>query len=271
MKNLLIKNLTKVLVSVIFITLLSTALLYAFSTGIDGRTLKTTTTGCTCHSSSLSPTVIVFISGPDSVLVNQTVNYTIEISEPSKSGAGLDIATKSGTLGVVTPGLHLSNGELVHSSNLVMTNHAVVVTFSYTAPGFVTADTIWATGLATNSNGQVNGDIWNWAPSKRINVKSSIGITPISSNVPSNYNLSQNYPNPFNPVTKINFEIPKQGFVTLRIFDLLGREVKTLVNETATAGSYSVDFNATEFSSGVYFYKLTVNDFVDTKRMTLIK
>jgi len=85
------------------------------------------------------------------------------------------------------------------------------------------------------------------------------------------FSLSQNYPNPFNPVTKINFALPKQGFVTLKIYDVLGREVRTLVNEIKSAGNFSVDFNASEFSSGVYFYRLESNEFSDIKRMLLVK
>jgi len=97
------------------------------------------------------------------------------------------------------------------------------------------------------------------------------GVTPITLEIPSVYSLSQNYPNPFNPVTKINFALPKQGFVTLKIYDVLGREVKTLVNEVKAAGHFSVDFNASEFSSGVYFYRMESNGFNDIKKMMLIK
>jgi len=96
-------------------------------------------------------------------------------------------------------------------------------------------------------------------------------VTPIGTTVPQSYSLAQNYPNPFNPVTKINFAIPKQGFVTLKVYDMLGREVTKLVNEVKQAGTYSVDFDATRLSSGVYFYKLEAGGFVDTKRMVLIK
>ena len=102
-------------------------------------------------------------------------------------------------------------------------------------------------------------------------------ITPIngvgnnSSLIPGTYSLSQNYPNPFNPVTQIKFDIPKQGFVTMKIFDILGREVSKLVNEVKTPGSYIVDFDGSNLSSGVYFYKLEVNNFSDIKKMVLIK
>ncbi len=98
-----------------------------------------------------------------------------------------------------------------------------------------------------------------------------LGVNPISNTAPDKYLLSQNYPNPFNPVTKINFAIPKSGLVTIKIYDLLGKEVRTLVNETKNAGSYSVDFNGSELSSGIYFYKINVNGFSDIKKMTLIK
>ncbi len=73
------------------------------------------------------------------------------------------------------------------------------------------------------------------------------------------YNLSQNYPNPFNPSTTIKYQLPSDGFVTLRVYDILGREITTLVNEYKQGGSYDVDFNASELSSGIYFYKITAN------------
>ena len=96
-------------------------------------------------------------------------------------------------------------------------------------------------------------------------------VEPISSNIPNEYNLSQNYPNPFNPVTKINFDIPKNGFVSLKVYDIVGKEIKTLVSEVKNPGSYSVDFNGANFASGTYFYRLESNGFVSTKKMILVK
>jgi hypothetical protein len=93
----------------------------------------------------------------------------------------------------------------------------------------------------------------------------------INNSLPLSYQLSQNYPNPFNPVTKINFAIQKQGLVTLKVYDMLGREVAALVNEFKQAGYYSIDFNASGLSSGIYFYRLQANDFTDIKKMVLIK
>lgn len=89
--------------------------------------------------------------------------------------------------------------------------------------------------------------------------------------VPKNYLLNQNYPNPFNPVTKISFNIPETGIVSLTVYDILGREIAKLVNETKPAGNYIVDFDASNLSSGIYFYKLEVNGFKDVKKMTVLK
>jgi hypothetical protein len=85
------------------------------------------------------------------------------------------------------------------------------------------------------------------------------------------YELSQNYPNPFNPITNIKYQIQKTGQVTLKIYDITGREIKTLVNEIKNPGSYIVTFNGTELASGVYFYRIQAGDFVQVKKMVLIK
>jgi hypothetical protein len=104
-------------------------------------------------------------------------------------------------------------------------------------------------------------------------LKMNLSVSSISGNpdVPGKFSLSQNYPNPFNPTTKIEYGIPKSGLVTIRIFDVLGRAVSTLVNEHKNPGYYSIDFNASDLSSGVYYYKLESGSFTDVKRLTIIK
>jgi subtilisin-like proprotein convertase family protein len=89
--------------------------------------------------------------------------------------------------------------------------------------------------------------------------------------IPNYYSLGQNYPNPFNPVTNIKFSIPQSQDVKLVVFDILGREVATLVNEYKTSGVYQVDFDASHLASGVYFYSLQTPNFTQTKRMLLVK
>ena len=102
-------------------------------------------------------------------------------------------------------------------------------------------------------------------------VTNLVGITSNNNEVPEKYSLSQNYPNPFNPTTNIQFAIPKDGFVTLRVFNSSGQLVETYTDGFMSAGSYNVDVDGTQLASGIYFYTLTAGDFRETKKMILIK
>ena len=99
----------------------------------------------------------------------------------------------------------------------------------------------------------------------------SVGINQISSEIPDKFSLSQNYPNPFNPFTKINYELRVTNYAKLVVYDVIGKEVVTLVNEKQSPGTYQVEFDAGSLTSGIYFYRLTSGDFTDTRRMMLIK
>jgi hypothetical protein len=102
-------------------------------------------------------------------------------------------------------------------------------------------------------------------------------IVEVTAQAPKEFSLSQNYPNPFNPITKIHFEIPllgwdeRGGLVTLKVYDVLGNEVATLVSEEKPAGEYEVEFDGSELTSGVYFYKLISGNYVSTKKTLLLK
>ena len=103
-------------------------------------------------------------------------------------------------------------------------------------------------------------------------VGNSTGIVnTLNGILPQSFNLSQNYPNPFNPTTKINFSVPENGLVTLKIYDILGKEVMTLLNETVSAGNYDITFNGSNLASGAYFYRVESGEFSAIKRMVLIK
>jgi hypothetical protein len=109
--------------------------------------------------------------------------------------------------------------------------------------------------------------------------KTWAGITTsvkIESGIADNFSLSQNYPNPFNPTTNIKFSIPSQGFVTLKVYNTLGKEVSSLVGNTLSTGTYEVNFNASNLSSGIYYYKINFTNiegknFSDTKKLMLVK
>jgi hypothetical protein len=89
--------------------------------------------------------------------------------------------------------------------------------------------------------------------------------------LPNKFLLNQNYPNPFNPSTIIKYEIPERSFVTLRVYDVLGKEITTLVNEETPGGTYQVDFDTYDLTSGIYFYQLQAGSFVGTRKMVLLK
>lgn len=87
----------------------------------------------------------------------------------------------------------------------------------------------------------------------------------------NDFELKQNYPNPFNPSTRINFAIPNSSFVNLKVYDVIGNEIATLVSEEKQAGNYEIDFNATGLPGGIYFYQIKSGSFIETRKMTLLK
>jgi len=96
-------------------------------------------------------------------------------------------------------------------------------------------------------------------------------LKEFNNNITTQYSLSQNYPNPFNPSTTISYSLPQSGWVQLKVYDLLGREVSSLVNEEQSLGNYKVEFNANNFTSGIYFYKLQSGSFTETKKLILLR
>ncbi len=131
-------------------------------------------------------------------------------------------------------------------------------------------------GINTDIDGDKRGTDSTDIGADEFNGKTVVGVNDKVTQ-PLVYNLEQNYPNPFNPSTKIKYSIPKQSYVTLKVYDILGREAVTLVNEEKPAGNYEVDFNAQQttdhkqLSSGVYFYQIKAGDYVSTKKMILLK
>ncbi|MBK7378408.1 MAG: T9SS type A sorting domain-containing protein [Ignavibacteriales bacterium] len=102
-------------------------------------------------------------------------------------------------------------------------------------------------------------------------VDTPVSVENSNENIINDFGLLQNYPNPFNPTTIIYFRLPVSGFVTLKVYDILGREVALLLNENKLAGNYEVEFNAKNIPSGVYFYTLSVGEFKETRKMLFMK
>jgi hypothetical protein len=96
-------------------------------------------------------------------------------------------------------------------------------------------------------------------------------VEEFENGIPKEFNLGQNYPNPFNPVTSINYQVPEASLVSIKVYDLIGREVTVLVNEVKQPGIYQVSFGTENLASGVYFYKMTAGDFSSVRKMNLLK
>jgi hypothetical protein len=134
---------------------------------------------------------------------------------------------------------------------------------------------VFASGFLTpssNQNGEAFGLFFALADGTVGQFMEGVSsVEEISSVTPNDYTLTQNYPNPFNPSTSINFAIPNSEFVTLKIYNILGSEVATLVNETLGAGSYKFNFDASNLASGIYLYELKAGNFAQIKKMNLLK
>lgn len=128
---------------------------------------------------------------------------------------------------------------------------------SHSLPGIIDCNSIL---MGAVLNGTVIGD-----------TSIPVGIIYINQNVPENFKLYQNYPNPFNPTTLFKYDIVKKGFVKLAVYDILGRELKTIFEGIQSPGKYTAQFNAGSLASGVYFYRLVTNDFTETRKMILTK
>jgi hypothetical protein len=125
--------------------------------------------------------------------------------------------------------------------------------------------------MTAGTDGFPVGDL-NWFPDKKAEWELMMtSVKRVESPLPMAYSLEQNYPNPFNPTTTIEFALPKQAKVTLKVYNLLGQEVATLVNGTLGAGRYTSEFDAAKLASGTYIYRLSADDFIKTSKMLLIK
>ncbi|MEJ2616760.1 MAG: T9SS type A sorting domain-containing protein, partial [Ignavibacteriaceae bacterium] len=225
--------------------------------------------GCICHGASPSSDVIVTINGPDSLMPNQTANYSVTISGGPLNAAGTNIAVSSGTLSPASSDLRQINGELTHASPKAPSTNVVTFNFSYTAPSEAGTQTIYANGNSVNFNGQNSGDQWNFAPNKIIQVGAITGIRD-NQNLLA-YRLEQNFPNPFNPLTNFEFQISKSGLVTLKVYDTSGKEVAVIVDNELNTGKYQYQWNAGNLASGVYFYQLKAGGFTKTMKLILMK
>lgn len=254
---------------VLSITLIS-FLFYGYSTGITGKTRKNGD-GCICHGNNPSTTVNVTISGPNALQPGQKATYRVSISGGPLVRAGTNIASSSGELSPVQgSGLQKIGDELTHISPKAPSGGVVSFDFEFTAPNTQGTVTLYANGNSVNFNGTSSGDQWNYAANYQVLVQT----TSVDDEIPiRNFVLYQNYPNPFNPTTTISYKLKKSGLTTLKIYNVFGEEITTLVNEFQNEGNYELEFDASKFnlSTGTYLYALKSGSEQSIKKFVYLK
>ena len=213
-------------------------------------------------------------------------NYdTTALSFPTTPVSGTDYTFLNFSGGNYSPGTvtRPAANEIWLNIELLNSNNGTLVTKN---PGWIDVATItfhtinhpdssnlaWQTA---NSNWAIfdanNSTIWTNATFTNLTAPSLTLETSSTPTIPKDYELFQNYPNPFNPSTTIKFAIPKRSLVNIKVYDITGKEIATLLNDNKEAGTYSINFNASKLSSGVYFYKITSESFVQIRKMLLLK
>ncbi len=200
--------------------------------------------------------------------VRHTFAGDLDITLRSPNGQSRDICSDNGGTGLDVLTFFVDGGTAVTTANFYppWTNTAGPEVAMGTMGGTVIAGN-WILEIADDAGGDT-GSLIGWG--LRFN-GAVTNIEPISNTIPGTYALYQNYPNPFNPTTHIKFDIAKASNVKLVVYDILGREVKTLVNEFKNPGAYEMQFDASNYASGTYFYRIEAGDFVEIKKMVLVK
>lgn len=244
--------------------------------GIVELTKKNGGVGCVCHDLNPTDSVIVWIEGPDSVLRNSTSQFKLILTGGPAVAGGFNIASYFGEVDSVDTLTRVSFGELTHTSPNPFQDDTVSWSFLYTAPDSLVTDTIYSVANSVNWD-SIPGypDQWNFGENFIVHVIDNPVYVQNENFSPEEFVLYQNYPNPFNPLTNIGFRIADFGFVSLKVYDILGNEVATLVNEEKLPGAYEVEFNTSSIknltSSGIYFYHLKTGNFTQTKKMILLR
>ena len=243
--------------------------------------------GCFCHDPQASDSVTVWVTGPQTVQVASKQDYTVFMKGGPASAGGFNVASGRGILSAFDSSAHVESGELTHSFPKSFQQDTVRWKYFYQAPAAAGRDTIFSVGNNVDLDG-VSGppDKWNFGTDFVINIVDSV-VNVTEAERPSGFQLSQNYPNPFNSKTKITLRIQVSSYTTLKVYDIRGEEVTTIVDGLRPPGSYEVEWDAIERASSIYFYRLVANairsgqagdpstgsgqPFIETKKMVYLR
>jgi len=237
--------------------------------------------GCVCHGPQASPEVYVRVEGPTRISLGDSAFYRIYVSGGPAVAAGFNVAAGHGNLSPADTSSYIIDGELTHVLPIEFGNDTVVswqFIFRGTQLG---PDTIFSVANSANGNSAPTDDKWNFGENLVVMVQEPVAVTEQQESART-FSLIQNFPNPFNSSTMIHYQLPAgQGnmlsyYVTLKVYDVLGQEVTTLVDDIQSPGYMSVKWETDKLPSGVYFYKLIVvastgTTFIDVQKAIVMK
>ncbi|NNG27142.1 MAG: T9SS type A sorting domain-containing protein [Ignavibacteriaceae bacterium] len=234
--------------------------------------------GCVCHTFERDTSVIAWVEGPDTLRIGETGYYTMYLTGGPAEAGGYNVAGRFGQMELVDTFSYqnpLALNELTQAFSLPFPTlmDTIYWNFGYTASDSSAEwDTIYSCAISLVWDSIPDPlDRWNFGPKFPVKILDPITNASVENESLNSYKLFQNYPNPFNPTTTIKYEIPELSFITIKIYDMLGNKVATLVNEDKLAGSYEVNLNSEGLTSGVYFYQFEAGKFIESKKMLLLK
>jgi hypothetical protein len=241
--------------------------------------------GCVCHNLERDSSVSVWVEGPESLYIGQTGLYKMFLTGGPAEAGGYNVAGRFGKMVLVDSFSYQNQyalNELTQAFALPFPTpqDTIYWDFGYTASDSSAQwDTIYSCGISLVWDSIPDfHDRWNFGQKFPVRIFSTTNVDENLVN-PEGYVLYQNYPNPFNPSTKIKFTVPfliasgtKQSeIVCLKVYDILGNKITTLVNEEKSPGSYEIEFDASGFTSGIYYYRIESGKYSETKKMILLK
>lgn len=234
--------------------------------------------GCVCHTFERDTSVIAWVEGPDTLLIGETGYYRMYLTGGPAEAGGYNVAGRFGEMNLVDTFSYqnlLALNELTQAFSLPFpsTQDTIYWNFGYTASdSSADWDTIYSCAISLVWDSIPDPlDRWNFGPKFPVKILDPITNASVENERLNSYKLFQNYPNPFNPTTKIRYETIERSFVTFKIYDVLGKEVAILVNEEKPAGDYEVEFDGKHLPSGIYIYQLNAKNYVQTRKMVLVK
>lgn len=221
-----------------------------------------------CESSQFSisslPTLSVNLNP---IQQTYTIGQQVTVTWPISGGLG---GQYGGLTGNIRLQFYQNNIPLSNIITVPITNNSYVLTIPSSIQGGTVPGCGYQIAGSIQDGNAPNGYVFAFS-NPTFCISPPTGIIKYSENIPNKYELYQNYPNPFNPLTNIQFDIPAMSFVSLKLYNIEGKEISELVSDDLNPGAYNYIFDATKFSSGIYIYKLSANEFIQTKKMILIK